>query len=108
MYRQPYYPPPEPPRSTWKYVIIAAAVTGAFAGIFGAGAFFLLRMRTGVRANPPSATTGPTGTMPPGSLPVPDDPSLVPVEESAPPPGTPASSLRARPPWGQIDHVRTG
>lgn len=109
MYRHPYYPPPEPPRSPWKYIVIAAAIAGAFAGMFGGAAFFLLRVRSGVRATPVSVSpTSPTGagTQPP-PLPIPDDPSLVPVDESAPPPGTPASSLRARPPWGKLDRVRT-
>jgi serine/threonine-protein kinase len=108
MYRTPPYPPaPAPARSPWKYVLIGAAVAGTFAGIFGAGAFFLLRTRSELRTKPATVATAapPAPAVPPA--PAAGDPSLAPVDETPPPPGTPASSLRARPPWGKLDRVRT-
>lgn len=102
----PYNPPPRPARSPLVYVLVGCAVLGSCGGIFGGCAFWFLRSRSNVHAQPVPSGNG-TIQVPPvpiDNAPVADTPPA--PEDSTVPAGTPAASLRARPAWGKIDHLK--
>ncbi len=109
MYNAPPHYSPKGPRSPWKYIAIGGVACAVCAAIGGATAVFALRPRSDVRANA-TATTGVDPTRGAGAttMVAPLGTEAAVPEEPAAPVGTPSASLRKRPAWGKMDHVRSG
>jgi hypothetical protein len=103
MYRVNYYPPPSPPpRVAWvRWVIVGASVSVLLVSAVGFVAYRFGMKRAA--SPPPTAKTAPIATLAPTTTApiVASEPAI--VDEPVPPAGTPASSLRARPPWGKLE-----
>jgi hypothetical protein len=116
-----YPPPPAPaPRDTAQKWAAAFAVIAVVAGVSYGASVFKSRVKkaftptagaSATSTSAPSATVvDPEPAVPKEGLPsFALDPNAVPADDGPPPPpGTPASSLRARPPWGRLELTTRG